>query len=138
MNNIGKLVGNYFYFVGIALIIHLYYNWHNSVEFTKDLSFITYFGAGYFLNKHFKKSRNIISICCGVGVVIYLLSFLYVLIYGLPENLHWSFGGFQPEIKVAMQVYVWSIISIIVFSVPFLLLRSKKAKIECEDDMKSV
>ena len=131
MNDIGKCMGIYFYVIGLMQIISIFIIKQTAGNIYLDLQFIGWLVAGYYLMKHHDKSREIIIIICGIIMVIQGILFLYTSFTVLPEYATWKIMGFPIEGDNAEKYLRFgSLIVGLIFTIPFFVLKSEKAKKE--------
>jgi len=131
MYDIGKCMGIYFYVIGLVQIISILVIQQITGNIYLDLQFIGWLVAGYYLMKHHEKSRKIIIIVCGIIIVIQGMLFLYTSFSVLPEHATWKIMGFPIEGDNAEKYLRFgSLIVGLIFTIPFFVLKSEKAKKE--------
>ena len=131
MYDIGKCMGIYFYFIGLVQIISILVIQQITGNIYLDLQFIGWLVAGYYLMKHHDKSRKIIIIICGIIMALQGILFLYTSFTVLPEYATWKIMGFPIEGDNAEKYLRFgSLIVGLIFTIPFFVLKSEKAKKE--------
>ena len=131
MNNIGKCMGIYFYVIGLMQIISILIFYVITGNLYLDLLFLAHFGAGYLLMGHHDKTRKIVVVMCGIIMALHGILFLYTSFTVLPEFATWKIMGFPIDGDNSEKYLRFgTLIVVFIFAIPFLVLKSEKAKKE--------
>ena len=128
IKDIGKFSGIYFYIIACIQIIFMFLNQYLTGDIDIPLSFLVYFVVGYYLFNHNEKTRKIVMVLSGIGMLLLFSMFIYLNINGISETAHIRLLGFEISNLVnAKNIPIFFAISIIFPAIPFFLLRTKQA-----------
>ena len=128
IKNIGKFLGIYFYIIACIQIIFMFLNQYLTGDIIIPLSSLVSFVVGYYLFNHNMKTRRIVMVLSGIGMLLLFSMFIYLNINGISETAHIRLLGFKISNMVsAKNIPIFFFISIIFPAIPFFLLRTKQA-----------
>ena len=128
IKDIGKFLGIYFYFIACIQITFMFVNQYLTGDIDIPLSSLVYFVVGYYLFNHNIKTRKIVMVLSGIGMLLLLSIFIYLSINGISETAHIQLLGIEITNFVSTNnIPILFIISIIFPAIPFFLLRTKQA-----------
>lgn len=133
MNDIGKLVGRYFFVLGIFYFITIIIGFYQSKNIYIDfVPLILFFLGGQKLLKHNSKGRNGVIVFSGILLIISFIICIYTFFWGVPSSLR-IWGYEITENTSTLLVYLLSLLTFAIFAVPYFLLKTEKAKKEFEN-----
>ena len=128
IKDIGKFLGIYFYIIACIQLIVMFLNQYLTGDIDIRLSSLVYFVVGYYLFNHNMKTRKIIMVLSGVGMLLLFSIFIYLSINGISETAKILLLGIEITNFVSRNnIPIFFAISIILPAIPFFLLRTKQA-----------
>ena len=128
IKDIGKFLGIYFYFIACIQIIFMFLNQYLTGDIDISLSSLVYFAVGYYLSIHNVKTRKIVMVIAGIGMLLLFSIFIFLSIKGIPDTAHIRLLGIEISNYIsAKNIPIFFFISIIIPAIPFFLLRTKQA-----------
>ena len=128
IKDIGKFLGIYFYIIACIQLIVMFLNQYLTGDIDISLSSLVYFAVGYYLSNHNVKTRKIVMVIAGIGMLLLFSIFIYLSIKGIPDTAHIRLLGIEISNYVsAKNIPIFFFISIIIPAIPFFLLRTKQA-----------
>ena len=131
IKDIGKFLGIYFYIIACIQIIFMFLNQYLTGDINIPLSSLVYFVVGYYLFNHNIKTRKIVLVFSGIGMLLQFSIFIYLSIKGIPETAHIRLLGIEVSNFVSVKnIPIFFFLSIIIPAIPYFLLRTKQAMTE--------
>ena len=131
IKDIGKFLGIYFYFIACIQIIFMFLNQYLTGDIDISLSSLVYFAVGYYLSIHNVKTRKIVMVIAGIGMLLLFSIFIYLSINGISETAHIHLLGIEITNFVSTNnIPIFFAIAIIFPAIPFFLLRTRQAMTE--------
>ena len=128
IKDIGKFLGIYFYIIACIQLIGMFLNQYLTGDIDISLSSLVYFAVGYYLSNHNVKTRKIVMVIAGIGMLLLFSMFIYLSINGISETAHIQLLGIEITNFVSTNnIPIFFAISIIFPAIPFFLLRTKQA-----------
>ena len=128
IKDIGKFLGIYFYIIACIQLIVIFLNQYLTGDIDIPLSSLVSFVVGYYLFNHNMKTRKIVMVLSGIGMLLLFSIFIYSSINGISETTHIHLLGIEITNFVSTNnIPIFFIISIIFPAIPFFLLRTKQA-----------
>ena len=129
MKDIGKITGIYFYLLAVMQILTSFIYFQTVNHINVNLGIVLFLVIGYFLTKHNEKARKIVIVFSVVMIIIQTIIFVYFVLKGIPDGWKIQLWGI-PVTGSKTFIVISSFISIFIPTIPFFLLRSKKAREE--------
>tara|TARA_B100000315_G_scaffold101433_1_gene93193 strand:- start:154 stop:588 length:435 start_codon:yes stop_codon:yes gene_type:complete len=131
IKDIGKFLGIYFYIIACIQLIVMFLNQYLTGDIDIRLSSLVYFVVGYYLFNHNIKTRKIVLVFSGIGMLLQFSIFIYLSIKGIPETAHIRLLGIEVSNFVSVKnIPIFFFLSIIIPAIPYFLLRTKQAMTE--------
>ena len=131
IKDIGKFLGIYFYIIACIQILFMFLNQYLTNDIHIPLSSLVYFVVGYYLFNHNIKTRKIVLVFSGIGMLLQFSIFIYLSIKGIPETAHIRLLGIEVSNFVSVKnIPIFFFLSIIIPAIPYFLLRTKQAMTE--------
>ena len=128
IKDIGKFLGIYFYIIACIQLIVIFLNQYLTGDIDIPLSSLISFVVGYYLFNHNIKTRKIVMVLSGIGMLLQFSIFIYLSINGISETAHIRLLGIEiTNIVSTNNIPIFFAISIIFPAIPFFLLRTKQA-----------
>ena len=128
IKDIGKFLGIYFYIIACIQLIVMFLNQYLTGDIDIRLSSLVYFVVGYYLFNHNEKTRKIVMVLSGIGMLLLFSMFIYLNINGISETAHIRLLGIEITNFVSTNnIPIFFAIAIIFPAIPFFLLRTKQA-----------
>ena len=128
IKDIGKFLGIYFYIIACIQLIVMFLNQYLTGDIIIPLASLVYFVVGYYLFNHNMKTRKIVIVLSGIGMLLLFSMFIYLSINGISETAHIQLLGIEiTNFVSAKNIPIFFSISIIIPAIPFFLLRTKQA-----------
>ena len=128
IKDIGKFLGIYFYIIACIQLIVMFLNQYLTGDIDIPFSSLVYFVVGYYLFNHNMKTRKIVMVLSGIGMLLLFSIFIYLSINGISETAHIRLLGIEiTNIVSTNNIPIFFAISIIFPAIPFFLLRTKQA-----------
>ena len=132
MNDIGRLMGKYLFVLACINIISVLIGFYQSGNVTIELAgiILLIWGGKSLIQKNSKGRKWVIGFS-GFILVSCLIICIYTLFWGVPSGIR--IWGFEiTKNTEALSVYLLSLFTFILYAIPFILLRTKKAIEEFE------
>ena len=131
IKDIGKFLGIYFYIIACIQLIVMFLNQYLTGDIDIPLSSLVSFVVGYYLFNHNMKTRKIVMVLSGIGMLLLFSIFIYLSINGISETAHIHLLGIEITNFVSTNNIPIFFASAIIFpAIPFFLLRTKQAMTE--------
>ena len=135
IKDIGKFLGIYFSIIACIQIIVIFLNQYLTGDIVIPFASLVYFVVGYYLFNHNEKTRKIVMVLSGIGMLLLFSMFIYLNINGISETAHIRLLGIEITNFVSINnIPIFFAISIIFPSIPFFLLRTKQAMNEFSNE----
>ena len=128
IKDIGKFLGVYFYILACFQLIVMFLNQYLTGDIDIPLSSLVYVVVGHYLISHNMKTRKIVMVLSGIGMLLLFSIFIYLSINGISETAHIRLLGIEiTNIVSTNNIPIFFAIGIIFPAIPFFLLRTKQA-----------